>query len=83
MREAGCRYCYDETSLPKQDWIMIRLLIVLAIVALATLYFNAREGEARKPEEQYIEATDKARALELQVQEQAAQQLRDIDAHTE
>ncbi|MBK8306833.1 MAG: hypothetical protein IPL00_06840 [Gammaproteobacteria bacterium] len=61
---------------------MIRLLIVLAIVVLATLYLNGREGQVQKPEQQYMEQTDKARALELQMQEQAAQQLRTIDENT-
>ncbi|MBK6286489.1 MAG: hypothetical protein IPJ33_10625 [Gammaproteobacteria bacterium] len=62
---------------------MIRLLIVLAIVVLATLYLNGREGQVQKPEQQYMEQTDKARALELQTQEQATQQLRTIDENTQ
>ena len=62
---------------------MIRLLIVLAIVVLATLYLNGREGQVQKPEQQYMEQTDKARALELQTQEQPTQQLRTIDENTQ
>lgn len=61
---------------------MIRLLIVLAIVLLATLYLNGREGEPQKPEQQYMEQTGKAKALEQQMQEQATQQLRTIDENT-
>ena len=61
---------------------MIRFLIVLAIVLLATLYLSGGEGEFKKPEQQYMEQTGKAKALEQQMQEQAAQQLRNIDENT-
>ncbi|MBK6582587.1 MAG: hypothetical protein IPG20_06810 [Gammaproteobacteria bacterium] len=61
---------------------MIRLLIVLAIVVLATLYLNGRDRELQKPEQQYMEQTGKAKVLEQQMQEQAAQQLRNIDENT-
>jgi CHASE3 domain sensor protein len=60
---------------------MLRLLIVLAVVVLAAVYLSMRESpetaaDAVVPQQQL----DKARALEQQMQQQAAQQLKDIDA---
>jgi CHASE3 domain sensor protein len=60
---------------------MLRLLIVLAVVLLAAAYLSMREP--RDPDAEVVapqQQLGKARGLERQMQEQAAQQLKDIDA---
>jgi len=64
---------------------MIRILIVLAIVALVAVYLGAGSGKdqaERRPEVQYERQVDKVEALETQLQEQTKSQLEDLDAAT-
>jgi hypothetical protein len=62
---------------------MTRLLIALAIVGLAAYYLLFERGPEEKPEIIYKESTDKARAVEDQLREQAEQQRRQIDDATQ
>ena len=61
---------------------MIRLLIVLVVIALATVFLVMRNGKDQKPEVIYQQNVDTAKAVEQQMQDQAKQQLQDIDKAT-
>lgn len=65
---------------------MVRLLIVLAIVAVAVVMTNFRSGKdgapPQRPEETMRQQTENIDALEKSLQEQAAQQLQRIDDTT-
>jgi hypothetical protein len=62
---------------------MIRLLVVLAVLALAYMYFSGgadKDGKPLKPEEQYHQQEQRVEDMEKQLQQQAEQQLKEIDA---
>ena len=64
---------------------MIRLLVVLAILGLAYMYFAGgadRNGQPVKPEEQYRQQQQRVETMEQQLQEQSARQLEAIDAQS-
>lgn len=62
---------------------MIRLLVVLAVLGLAYMYFAGgadKNGKPLRPEEQYKQQEQRVDAMEQQLQNQARQQIENIDA---
>lgn len=64
---------------------MMRLLLVLALVASAAVYFAGGSGKdagERAPKARYDREAERVDTLERQMQEQAAKQLDTIDAES-
>ena len=62
---------------------MLRLLVVLAVLGLAYMYFAGgadKDGKALRPEEQYKQQEQRVDAMQQQLHQQAKQQLENIDA---
>ena len=66
---------------------MVRLLIVLAVVAVAVVMLNFRGGKdgapPERPETTMQHQKDNIKVMEQQLQQQAAEQLEQIDAKTQ
>jgi hypothetical protein len=65
---------------------MIRLLIVLAVVGIAAVMLNYRTGKdgapPQSPQATMQQQTENVEAMEKQLQQQAAEQLKQIDEST-
>ena len=64
---------------------MLRLLVVLAVLGLAYWYFAGgadKNGEPVRPEVQMQQQQERVQGMEQQLQQQAADQLKTIDANT-
>ena len=61
---------------------MVRLLIVIVIIGVVMSFLWRQQGAGQPPEVIYHDQTDKARALEDQLQKDLEDRTREIDRQT-